>query len=130
MAGKRNTLFVVVVFVFLMSSIDFFGANGFSTKKCNHDQFKNQFLKLLTCQTGDLNKYVDILVNDYKEQIETNGIYDIAKPCQIFKQMLNDNDKPCLSDYYGECFENKYAEMGFEILFSVFYNYRNIIVMF
>ena len=120
MAGKINTLYVVVIFVFLISSIDFFGTNGFSTKKCNHDQFKNQYLKLLSCQTGVLNKYVDMLVNDYKEQIETNGIYDLAKPCQIYKRMLNVNGSSCLSAYYGECFDNKFAKMGFELLSPCF----------
>ena len=114
MSGKNNNLYVVVVFIFLMPSIDFFGTNGILTKKCSHDQFKNQYLKLLTCQTGVLDKYVDMLVNDYKEQIETNGIYDLAKPCQIYKRMLNDNGKPCLSVNYGECFDNKYAKLGFE----------------
>ena len=118
MTAITKGLNFTIISSFLIYLTNFRLVSGFSTEKCNHDLLADQVSNLLTCYDDLVNKYVDMLVKDYKEQMERNdNVYDTAKACKILEKMIAD-EKPCLSPLYEKCFDVKISKITDELFKS------------
>ena len=119
MSSITKGLNITIISAFLIYLTNFRLVSGFSTGKCNHDMLAGQVRSLLSCYDDVINKYVDILVKDYKEQMERNdNVYDTAKACKIFEKMIA-NTKPCLSSLYEKCFDDKISKIVDELFNTI-----------
>ena len=79
--------------------------NGFSTKKCNHNQLSDQLGKFTSCLNLEFLELVGQLLKDYKSQLKANNnSYDLTKGCPVI-QKHSDNVAKCAMSLTSSCLD-------------------------
>ena len=85
--------------------------NGFSTRKCNHNQLSDQVGQFTSCLNSELSDLVDQLLKNYKDQLTANNnSYDLKKGCPVLQKHA-DNVKECAVSLTSSCLDDKATDL-------------------
>jgi len=85
--------------------------NGFSTKKCDHNQLSDQLEKFVSCLDWEFLELVDELLMDYKSQVKaTNNSYDLKNGCPVLQKHADHVEK-CAVSLTSSCLNDKTTDI-------------------
>ena len=87
--------------------------NGFSTKKCDHNELSDQLRQFTSCLNSEFLDLVDELLKDYKGQLSANKrlSYDLKKGCPALQRHADHIEK-CTVSLTSSCLDDKVTDLA------------------